>query len=117
MYFFSVCLFICLFVCYFGLHACLFVFHFLFLQILKSSSDAKTAREWTVGNIPLVSAVERSLLLNQFSGWSENQTREVPLAVGETLPDIWARTAREYPTRTAILSVVRNRFLPFLHLI
>ncbi len=70
-----------------------------------------------MGNIPLVSAVERSLLLNQFSGWSENQTREVPLAVGETLPDIWARTAREYPTRTAILSVVRNHIPPFLHLI
>jgi hypothetical protein len=51
----------------------------------------------TIGNVPIMPDIERQLLLDQYSGWTENQSREVPLVDGETLPDVWGRTARAYP--------------------
>ncbi len=63
---------------------------------------------FTVGTVPIVSAVENDLLLNSFSGWVENGTGEVPLAAGEILPHIWTRTAQAHPKRPAIVSVAQN---------
>jgi hypothetical protein len=57
----------------------------------------KAGGEFTVGNMPILGEVERGLLMNQFSGWTENQAAEVELKTGETLPDIFGATARKYP--------------------
>ncbi len=52
---------------------------------------------WTIGSVPLLPDTERQLLLDQFSGRTENLANEVPLQDGETLPDVWARTVRAFP--------------------
>jgi hypothetical protein len=70
---------------------------------------SKAGGEFTVGNMPILGEVERGLLMNQFSGWSENQAAEVELKSGETLPDIFGATARKYPdVRDAHVECVRH---------